>query len=98
MEQLCGFYPLTSCSEKAELTDEAHRIIKTIRQMEVSLEDRAHSETYQLEEKELKVTTPLTRCLQNLKEKHNSVAKIHRERFEQVKSKEGTPTRRFSAK
>ena len=62
-------------------------MIKTIKQMEASLEDRAPNEAYQLDEKELKVTLPLTRCLKGLKEKHNTIAKIHRERFEQVKSK-----------
>lgn len=55
--------------------------------MEASLEDRAPNDAYQLEDEELKVTVPLTRCLQGLKEKHNTIAKVHRERFEQVKSK-----------
>ena len=62
-------------------------MIKTIKQMEASLEDRAPHDAYQLEDKELKVTVPLTRCLQSLKEKHSTIARIHRERFEQVKSK-----------
>ncbi len=62
-------------------------MIKTIKQMEASLEDRAPNDAYQLDDEELKVTVPLTRCLQVLKEKHNTIAKIHRERFEQVKSK-----------
>lgn len=73
-------------SEKSELTEEAHHIIKTIKQMEASLEDRKPSNTYQLESHDLKVTIPLTRCVQKLKEKHNTLAKIHQERFEQVKS------------
>lgn len=62
-------------------------MIKTIKQMEASLDDRAPNDAYQLDDKELKVTAPLTRCLQSLKEKHNTIARIHRERFEQVKSK-----------
>ena len=62
-------------------------MIKTIKQMEASLEDRASNDAYQLEDKELKVTVPLTRCLQGLKEKHSTIVKIHRERLEQVKSK-----------
>lgn len=62
-------------------------MIKTIKQMEASLEDRAPHDAYQPEDKELKVTVPLTRCLQSLKEKHNTIARIHRERFEQVKSR-----------
>ena len=74
-------------SEKGELTDEVYRTIKTIKQMEASLEDPTPSNAYKIEEKELKVTVPLTRCLQGLKEKHNTIAKLHRERFEQVKSK-----------
>ena len=73
-------------SEKAGLTEEAHRIIKTIKQMEASLEDKKLNQTYQLEDQELKVTIPLTHCLSELKEKYNTVAKIHSERFEQVKS------------
>ena len=55
--------------------------------MEASLEDDKHNNSYELGDKELKVTVPLTRCLQGLKEKHNVIAKLHRERFEQVKSK-----------
>ena len=55
--------------------------------MEASLEDRATNDQYQHEDNGLIVTVPLMRCLQTLKEKHNTVAKIHRERFEQVKSK-----------
>ena len=55
--------------------------------MEASLEDRSSINSYQLDDKDLKITVPLNRCLQNLKEKHNAIAKIHRERFEQVKSK-----------
>lgn len=77
---------LTNPSEKSELTEEANRIIKTIKQMEASLEDSSSDNDFQLDERDLKVTAPLTRCLQSLKEKHNAIAKIHRERFEQVKS------------
>lgn len=73
-------------SEKGELTEEAHHIIKTIKQMEASLEDPKSSNTYQLDGPDLKVTIPLTRCVQKLKEKYNTLAKIHQERFEQVKS------------
>lgn len=77
---------LIHLSEKSELTEEANRIIKTIKQMEASLEDPSSDNDFQLDERDLKVTAPLTRCLQSLKEKHNAIAKIHRERFEQVKS------------
>lgn len=56
--------------------------------MEVSLEDKRLGNAYQLDGTDLKITIPLTRCLQGLKEKHNSVAKVHRERLEHVKSEE----------
>lgn len=62
-------------------------MIKTIKQMEASLEDRAPNDAYLMENSELKVTLPLSRCLQGLKEKHTIIAKIHCERFEHVKSK-----------
>lgn len=68
------------------MTEEAHRIIKTIKQLEACLEDHKPNDDYQLDDGELKVTIPLAGCLQTLKEKHNTIAKIHRERFEQVKS------------
>ena len=54
--------------------------------MEASLEDHKLNDDYPLEDDALKVTMPLSRCIQTLKEKHNTIAKIHRERFEQVKS------------
>ncbi|KAL8952818.1 MAG: hypothetical protein Q9222_001290 [Ikaeria aurantiellina] len=72
-------------NEKNELTEEAHRIIKTIKQMEASLEDHKPSGTYQLEDQGLKMTIPLTQCVAGLKEKYNTVARLHSERFEQVK-------------
>ena len=78
---------LTTCSEKNELIEEAHRTIKIIKQMEASLEDQIPNDAYKLANEEPKVTVPLTRCLQGLKEKHNTIAKIHRERLEQVTSK-----------
>lgn len=79
--------PLTISSEKTEIIEEAHRTIKIIKEMEASLEDQVPNDPYKLQDEDLKVTVPLTRCLQGLKEKHNTIAKIHRERFEQVKSK-----------
>ncbi|KAF2466101.1 uncharacterized protein BDR25DRAFT_294175 [Lindgomyces ingoldianus] len=72
-------------NEKHEMTEEAHRLIKTIRQMETSLEDKKPNAGYELDDKNMKVTYPLTRCLQTLKEKFNAVGKLHRERFEQVR-------------
>ena len=67
--------------------EEAHRIIRTIRQMEASLEDHKVTTSYRLDSEDLQVTLPLNRCLQGLKETYNTVAKLHRERFEQVKSR-----------
>ena len=73
-------------SEKTELTEEAYKTIKLIKQMEKSLDD--DKESYEIDECGLKATYPLNRCLQGLKEKYNTVSKLHRERWEQVKSKQ----------
>lgn len=35
---------------------------------------------------EPQITYPLTRCLKTLKDKYNTVAKQHQERFEQMRS------------
>lgn len=67
------------------MTEEGHRIITTIKQMEASLDDVKDRPQYQAEDEALKITYPLTRCLQVLKEKHLTISKLHRERFEQVK-------------
>ena len=72
------------------MTEEANRIIQLIRQLEASLDDNKGEHDYELEPDGLKVTCPLTRCLQGLKEKHASVNKLHKERFEQVKSEFAT--------
>lgn len=56
--------------------------------MEASLEDPKLNNTYQLNDKDFKVTVPLAGCLHGLKEKHNSIAKVHQERFEHVQSEE----------
>lgn len=65
------------------MVEEAHRMITTIRQMEASLDD---TKPRRDSDDELKITYPLTRCLQMLKEKHIQISRLHRERFEQVKS------------
>lgn len=72
-------------AEKAELHNEANKIIKTIKQMQASLDGSANDQ-YHRDDGDLKVAAPLTQCLQTLKEKHNAISKVHRERFEQVKS------------
>lgn len=73
--------------EKCEKTEEAERLIKTIRQLEASLDGRSARDSYHPEDEDLQITYPLTRCIQNLKEKHKAVGRQHRERFEQVKSR-----------
>jgi protein regulator of cytokinesis 1 len=55
--------------------------------MEASLEDNKSRQEYRSEDEDLKIAYPLLRCLQGLKEKHSHISKLHRERFEQVKSK-----------
>lgn len=89
-ESICskeGVWVLTIDSEKNGLTEEAYKLIKTVRQMEASLEDNKPKDDYALEEGELQVYTPLNRCVKDLKEKYAAIAKVHRERFEQVQSK-----------
>ncbi|GJN68205.1 microtubule associated protein [Purpureocillium lilacinum] len=72
-------------AEKKEMVDEAKKIITTMRQMEASLDDSKPSRRSFDEDDELKITYPLTRCLQVLKEKHIQISRLHKERFEQVK-------------
>jgi protein regulator of cytokinesis 1 len=69
------------------MTEEAQRIITTIRQMDVSINGPKDKHGYDHEDDDLRVTVPLIQCLQSLKEKHQQVSRIHKERFEQVKSK-----------
>ena len=75
-------------AEKNEMTEEAQRIITTIKQMETSLDDTKSRHEYEAEDEDLKITYPLMRCLQALKEKHGQISRLHKERFEQVKSKQ----------
>ncbi|KXT06670.1 hypothetical protein AC578_8547 [Pseudocercospora eumusae] len=71
--------------EKHDLTEEAQRLIKTIRQMERSLDDTRPKDDYECEKDGLKVTMPLLTCIERLKQKHHTIQKLHRERYEQVK-------------
>lgn len=73
-------------AEKKEMVDEAKKTITIIRQMEASLEDSKPSRRSVDEDDELKITYPLNRCLQVLKEKHAQISRLHKERYEQVKS------------
>ncbi|KAF2276412.1 protein regulator of cytokinesis 1 [Westerdykella ornata] len=72
-------------NEKHQMTEEAHRLIKTIKEMEASLDDKKRVASYGSDDGDMTVTYPLTRCLQGLKEKYSIVSKVHRERFEQVR-------------
>ncbi|EDU48874.1 protein regulator of cytokinesis 1 [Pyrenophora tritici-repentis Pt-1C-BFP] len=71
-------------NEKHEMTEEAHRLLKTIRQMEASLDDNKPNPNYEDPDDD-DITFPLTRCLQGLKERYNTISKRHQERFEQVR-------------
>ena len=84
-------------SEKNTLVEEANKLIATIRQMNKSLEDdsdetRNHVQNQDNQETsgefgDLKVTYPLLKCVEDLKEKHAMIQKVYQQRFEQVKSK-----------
>jgi protein regulator of cytokinesis 1 len=78
-------------AEKTQIIEEAKRIITTIRQMEASLDDEKAHREHEPEDEDLKITYPLLRCLQILKEKHQQISKLHKERFEQVKSESILP-------
>jgi protein regulator of cytokinesis 1 len=73
-------------TEKDDMTEEAKRIITAIKQMEASLDDTKTRNSHDVDDDDLKITFPLTRCLQGLKDKHLQISKLHKERFEQVKS------------
>jgi protein regulator of cytokinesis 1 len=73
-------------AEKNEITEEAQRIITAIKQMDVSINGPKDRHEYEAEDEDLRITTPLIPCLQALKEKHLQISRIHKERFEQVKS------------
>lgn len=73
-------------TEKKEMMDEARNIIITIRQMEASLDGSKQFRRGSAEHEEFPITYPLIRCLQGLQEKHGKISRLHKERFEQVKS------------
>ncbi|KAL9625229.1 MAG: hypothetical protein Q9160_000631 [Pyrenula sp. 1 TL-2023] len=72
-------------AEKNDLTEEANKLIKTIKQMENSLDDDKSICGYELDSSSQRVTYPLNRCIEKLKEKYHTISKLHKERFEQVK-------------
>ncbi|KAF5136545.1 Anaphase spindle elongation protein 1 [Metarhizium anisopliae] len=73
-------------TEKKDMIDEAKKIITTIRQMETSLDDSKPRRGEYQEDEEFKITYPLNRCVQGLREKHIQISRLHKERFEQVKT------------
>jgi protein regulator of cytokinesis 1 len=73
-------------SEKNDMTEEAHRLLKSIKQMEGSLDDSARGSICDANGQDLRITYPLTRCISTLTEKYNLIYKLHQERGEQVKS------------
>lgn len=72
-------------NEKHEMTEEAQRLIKTIKQMQDSMDDSKNGTRFKNDDTQ--VTYPLTRCLKALQEKHDAVAKQYQERFEQIRSR-----------
>ncbi|GAM90646.1 hypothetical protein ANO11243_086910 [Dothideomycetidae sp. 11243] len=78
-------FKLIDDSEKHELTEQARQLIRTIRQMEASLDDTKARDDYDREDDELRVTNPLLQCIDHLKQKHKTISKLHRDRYEQVK-------------
>jgi Ase1/PRC1/MAP65 family protein len=74
---------LTFSSEKHELAEKAENLITTIKQIQISLEGKNANQNF---DHDLKVTYPLKPCLKLLSEKHAAVSKVHRERYEHVKS------------
>lgn len=50
--------------------------------MERAIDDTKQDDEYEAEQE---ITYPLLACIQSLKERHHTVAKLHRERFEQVR-------------
>jgi hypothetical protein len=67
------------------MAEEAQELIATIKQIEISLDDTKTRREYEVED-DLKITYPLTRCVQILKEKHLHISRVHKERCGQVKS------------
>lgn len=53
--------------------------------MERCLDDTRPDDDHESESDGVKVTYPLLDCIQHLKEKHHTISKLHRERYEEVK-------------
>ncbi|CAI7598537.1 unnamed protein product [Penicillium palitans] len=71
--------------EREDMTQEAESLITAIQQMESSLSDERANGQYELNRDDLRVTYPLNKCIAFLREKNDSMSKLHRERYQQVK-------------
>ncbi|KAL7945799.1 microtubule associated domain-containing protein [Trichoderma barbatum] len=71
-------------SEKKGMIDEAKKIVTATRQMEASLDD-SKSRRKNSNGESMKITYPLMQCLETLKERHDQVKRLHRERLGQVR-------------
>ena len=60
------------------MAEEANNLIITIKQMQTSLDGTKDGHGYHVDDRDLKVTYPLTQCLQALKEKHNVASDMSR--------------------
>ncbi|KAL7268293.1 Microtubule bundling protein [Rhizina undulata] len=69
----------SAVGEKNALVEECQHLITSIKQMEKSLND------FKENHENLRVTLPLLRCLQGLKEKYQNVKKRHSERYDAIK-------------
>ena len=68
------------------MTEEAQKLITAIQQMAASLGDERANGQFELSRDDIRITFPLNRCIAHLREKSDAMSKLHRERFEQVKS------------
>lgn len=67
------------------MIDEAKKIVIEIRQMEASL-DNSRPRRKNSNGESIKITYPLTECLETLKEKHGQVQRLRQERVDHVQS------------
>ena len=59
--------------------------------MEAALDETKSQEDFDREDDDLRVTYPLLECLEHLKRKHQTISRLHRERYDQVKSRQYGP-------
>ncbi|RKF73623.1 Anaphase spindle elongation protein 1 [Golovinomyces cichoracearum] len=83
LSHILNDYVRKATIEKNDLMEEAKIIIKTIKQMEDSLEDKKSHTDHK--DDDVKITYPLKQCLKDLKRKHLQTSKLHKERFEEIK-------------